>query len=187
MTHQRLDKEHSQKPWSLSSPVNSASMISRRVLADALALCDAASFRLPFLELSLARGLVSLHAGAADVPRSNHYTQDSLAAALKQTGLGAKPNLARVTSLIQRRDISSEEAFREYGRNFGNGGSSVGGIELPNDDMGEASYPEGLDEEEYMDDEEQQESKDEREMRQQLLRAALSHVVCSGTALTSRI
>ena len=157
-------------------------MISRRALARALALCDAAKTRLPIAEVSLARGVVSFHAGEAGPARNG---ENDLHAHIMAFGRGSCTDMAHrtslngVTSLIQRRQISSEEAFREYGRNFGDGASSVNAAESPSEEFADASYPEGLADEEHMGDEEQHESNDEREMRQQLLRAALSHVVCS--------
>ena len=152
-------------------------MISRQAFGRALALCDAAKLRLPILEESLARGLASFHAGAAKTA-SNELGAHPVAFSRTQcTDLAHRANNEKVTSLIQRRQSSSEEAFREYGRAFGDGSTPVGGPEQPDEGYGEASYPEGLFEEEHMDDEEQHESKDEREMRQQLLKAALPHVV----------
>ena len=145
-------------------------------------MCDAAKIRLPFLEVSLARGVVSFHAGPPDFARNGRYELDAQAVTFSRglyTDSLHRAGFDGVTSLIQRRQFSSEEAFREYGRNFGDGGRSMDGAKSPVEDFADASYPEGLVEEEHMSGEEEQESKNEREMREQLLRAALSHVVCS--------
>ena len=160
-------------------------MISRQALGRALALCDAAKLRLSILEESLARGLASFHAGAANSARKELVAHSVAYSRVSCTDLAHRADTEKVTSLIQRRQSSSEEAFREYGRNFGDASTPVGGAELPDEGYGEPSYPEGLFEEDNMDDEEQHESKDEREMRQQLLKAALPHVVRTEASHTA--
>lgn len=159
-------------------------MISRHALGRALALCDAAKLRLPTLEESLARGLASFHAGVANVARSDLDAHSVAFNGLSCTTLIHRASLDGVTLLTQRRHSSSEEAFREYGRNFSEESTPFGVADSPDDGYGETSYPEGLPEEEHMDDEEEQhESNVEREMRQQLLKAALPHVVRTKPSL----
>ena len=164
-------------------PLQSVSMISRHALGRALALCDAAKLRLPTLEESLARGLASSHAGAADIARNDSDAHSVALKGLSCTALMHRASLDGMTLLIQRRHSSSEEAFREYGRSFGDGSTPSGVADSPDDAYEEASYPKSLLEEERMDDEEQPESKDERDMQQQLLQAALFHVVRTKPSL----
>ena len=154
-------------------------MISRQAFGRALALCDAAKLRLPILEESLAMGLVSFHAGAAKTASNELNAHFAAFSRVSCSELAHRVNSDGVTLLIQRRLSTSEEAFRGYGRNFGDGPTPVGGAESPDESHGEASYPEGLFEEANMEDEEQQESKDEREMRQA---AAQSCTSSCGTA-----
>ena len=160
----------------------SSRMISKHALARVLAVCDAAKIRLPFLEASLARGVVSFHGGEPDLIRNGTYELHAQSVTFSRglsTDSTHRAGLDGVTSLIQRRQFSSEDAFREYGRNFGDGGGSIDGAKSRDEEFADASYPEGLGEEENMSGEEEPESNAEREMREQLLRAALSHVVCS--------
>jgi len=155
-------------------------MISKRALARALALCDAGNLRLPVLEVSLARGLVCGLFPASDIPKQSAIVSQTPAESFSSLAGRQSSDTAthdRVTSLIQSRHYSSEEAFREYGRNFGDGGGSVSGTGVADEEFAGAAFPEGLGEEEYMNDDEQHESEDEIEMRIQLLKAALSHVV----------
>lgn len=155
--------------------------MSRPSLARALALCDAAKLRLPTLEQGFARGLFAAHHTASEPYRKDvsisglGLTSRSCA---KDAVLPTKTGPSIVSSVIQSRKLSSEGAFREYGRNFSNDEASTGGPELNDAQFASATMPEGLNEDDGMDDE-QQESEDEVKMRQQLLKAALSHVVRS--------
>ena len=81
------------------------------------------------------------------------------------------------SSVTQSRQLSSEAAFRGYGRNFGDESRMSEGTAMPDDRFVAESMPEGLHEDVEDMDGEQQESEDETEMRQQLLKAALTHVV----------
>ena len=155
-------------------------MISKRALARALALCDAANLRLPVLEVSLARGLVYGQFPTSDIPKQSAIVLQTPAVSFSSLPGRPPSDTAthdRVTSLTQSRHYSSEEDFREYGRNFGDGGGSVSGTGVADEEFAGAAFPEGLGEEEYVNDNEEHESEDEMEMRLQLLKAALSHVV----------
>ena len=147
-------------------------------LARGLALCDAAKISLPILDVTLASEFFTVShkaakvgCGAADsllsAPAAHH---DITAPSRAQSGI---PTSA--TSATQSRCLSSEDGFRSYGRNFGNGEAATGGAAATAEPFADTSMPEGM---EDAGDDGQQESQDEMEMRLRLLESALKHVVC---------
>ena len=176
MTHQ-LAAKNALRALELAAVYGTANMISRSTLLRALALCDAAKVRLPILEVNLARGLVAAHQPASELCRKDCICStpgddpfSTLQGDVMLTSSG-------YSSTTRSRQLSSEAAFREYGRNFGDESRMSEGTAVPNDQFVAESIPEGLHEDVEDMDGEQQESEDEAELRQQLLKAALTHVV----------
>ena len=176
MTHQ-LAARNALRALELAAAYGTAKMISRSALLRALALCDAAKVRLPILELNLARGLVTAHQLASELCRKDkicsktgYEPYGTLQSDFMLTPLGH-------SNINQSRQLSSEAAFREYGRNFGDESKISEGTAVPDERFVAQSIPEGLHEDVEDMGGEQQESEDETEMRRQLLKAALTHVV----------
>lgn len=176
MTHQ-LAARNALRALELAAAYGTADMISRSTLLRALALCDAAKVRLPILEVNLARGLVAAHQPASELCRKDHICSTSGYDPFSTLQGDVMLTSSGYSSITQSRQLSSEAAFREYGRNFGDESRMSEGTAVPNDQFVAESIPEGLHEDVEDMDGEQQESEDETEMRQQLLKAALMHVV----------
>ena len=156
-------------------------------LTRGLALCDAAKISLPILDVTLASGFLTVNqrpakggCGAADSPSFAPAAQYDISAP-SRARLGAP---ASAESPTQSRHFSSEDGFRSYGRDFGNGQAPIGGAAADEEAFAETSMPEGM---EDAGDEEQQESQDEMEMRLRLLESAMKHVVWSASPLSFHI